>query len=93
MNKYFVIGALLSVAIGAPFAEAQTNLVTIDGDVTPVGDWDDEYCIEDVDGCDDEPGQRDSKYACVASNYNTVQPADTLFRTSSPCPVLTRSSV
>jgi hypothetical protein len=79
MKRFFVISVFVVLAVGASLADAQTNFVSIDGDVTPVGDWDDEYCIEDVDGCDDEPGQRDSKYACVASNYFTVQPADTLF--------------
>jgi hypothetical protein len=67
------------MAIGAAPASALTNSVTIDGDVTPVGDWDDEYCVSDVDGCDDEPGQRDSKYACIASNHASVQPADTIY--------------
>jgi hypothetical protein len=67
------------MTLAAATAGAQVNSVTIDGDVTPVGDWDDEYCVEDVDGCNDEPGQRDSKYACIASNYASVQPADTIY--------------
>lgn len=75
-NKMFVTAVLVLAATGA---SAQTNVVTIDGDVTPVGDWDDEFCVEDVDGCDDQPGQRDTKYACIASNFATVQPADTLY--------------
>lgn len=70
-----VCGLMLAAAV----AGAETNSVTIDGDVTPIGDWDDEYCAEDVDGCDDEPGQRDSKHACVASNFASVQPADTIY--------------
>ena len=71
------LAGVLAMSVGP--AAAQVNTVTIDGDVTPVGDWDDEYCVEDVDGCDDEPGQRDSKYACIASNFASVQPADLLY--------------
>ena len=53
------------------------NDVTI-GDMT-IADWSDEQCIDDPDGCNDIMGQRDVQYACIASNYAGVQPADTLY--------------
>ena len=56
---------------------AQTNDVTI-GD-NSIADWSDEQCIDDPDGCNDIMGQRDIQQACIASNFNTVMPADTLY--------------
>lgn len=60
-------------------SHAVTNSVIIDGDVDAVGDWDDENCLPDVDGQNDVPGQKDVNYACIASNFATVQPSDTIY--------------
>ena len=56
---------------------AQLNNVTI-GD-NSIADWADEVCIDDPDGCNDVMGQRDIQRACIASNFGTTMPADTLY--------------
>ena len=54
------------------------NTVTIDGVIT---DWADEFCVADPEpaGCDDYPGQQDGKGACIASNWVSPGPADTVY--------------
>jgi hypothetical protein len=51
----------------------------IDGDVETVEDWDDETCLLDVEGENDETGQKDTVQACIASNFDSTQPADTIY--------------
>lgn len=64
---------LASESLAAP------NSVVIDGSVELIGDWDDEICLLDIDGADDNPGQKDATYACIASNFDSVMPADLVY--------------
>lgn len=67
--------SLCSIVLRAAAVEGQTNNVVIDGVLT---DWADETTISDPDGCDDIMGQRDLQLAGIASNFDTVMPADTI---------------
>ncbi len=58
---------------------AVANSVTIDGNVDAAGDWNDEYCLSDAQGVDDQPGQKDLTRMCAASNYATIQPANIIY--------------
>ena len=60
-------------------SHAVTNSVVIDGDVDAVGDWDDEICLPDLEGQNDVMGQSDANNACIASNFASVQPANTIY--------------
>ena len=63
----------------------QMNNVTIDG---AFSDWQDEVCFPDTDSstetgppvnpCGDYGGQRDMTGVCIASNFDTTDPADTV---------------
>jgi len=55
-------------------AQAQ-NDVTLDGSMA---DWADETCSAD-DLCDDFTGQQDSKGACIATDFASIQPATTAY--------------
>ncbi len=71
---------VLALAFCAWQAEAVTNEVTIDtaGDpLADVTDWADEYCVAD-DACGDFSGdQRDTKGACIASDFASTDPNPT----------------
>lgn len=82
MNRRPLICVLALVPLfSVASVTAQTNFVIIDGSF---GDWLDESTnFDSNDGvnpaCDDHPGQGDVKAAGIASNYFTIQPANTIY--------------
>ena len=82
MRLSTVLGIVALLLPTLPPLAAQTNNVTING--TSFSDWNDENTSFDSnDGvnpaCDDHPGQGDVKGAGIANNYDTVQPATTIY--------------
>ena len=58
-----MIRLVLFLFLLAPMAVYAQNTVTIDGDIM---DWYDEFILDDPQGCDDDPGQKDVVVAGAA---------------------------
>ncbi len=79
MASLITTSLILCVAV-AP-GRGQSNNVTIDAGGSPTADltdWLDETCFAD-DACDDFPNQQDATGACIASDFDTSQPATTAY--------------
>lgn len=73
-TSFGAVSILAFQILGAASAQA-SNTVTIDG---VMSDWSDEFCRPD-NVCDDFSNQFDAKGACIASNFVSPGPADSVY--------------